>query len=157
MTKELVDSQAQSTLTHSDSDDDDDGDEEVSTGRVAAEASSTRGGDEAAARAWLASDVTWKSGDKCRAIWSENHQYVSRNCFIMSACLYCTSTWQLVFYIHTHARLFNGPLSRTTRVRLYQKHTHPFNGLLSATTWVSQYQKGKTSLGFTEARDSEWQ
>jgi len=91
LTKELVDSQAQSTLTHSDSDDDD-GDEEVSTGRVAAEASSTRGGDEAAARAWLASDVTWKSGDKCRAIWSENHQYVSRNCFIMSACLYCTST-----------------------------------------------------------------
>jgi len=25
------------------------------------------------------------------------------------------------------------------------------------TTRVSRYQKGKTSLGFTEARDSEWQ
>ena len=25
------------------------------------------------------------------------------------------------------------------------------------TTRVSQYQKGKTSLDFTEARDSEWQ
>ena len=36
-------------------------------------------------------------------------------------------------------------------------HTHPFDGLLSRTTRVSQYQKGKTSLGFTEARDSEWQ
>ena len=35
--------------------------------------------------------------------------------------------------------------------------THPFNGPLSGTTWVSWYQKGKTSLDFTEARDSEWQ
>jgi len=35
--------------------------------------------------------------------------------------------------------------------------THPFNGPLSATTQVSRYQKGKTSLDFTEARDSEWQ
>jgi len=33
----------------------------------------------------------------------------------------------------------------------------PFNGPLSRATWVSQYQKGKTSLDFTEARDSEWQ
>jgi len=38
---------------------------------------------------------------------------------------------------HTHTHLFNGPLSRTTR--------------------VSPYQKGKTNLDFTEARDSEWQ
>ena len=29
------------------------------------------------------------------------------------------------------------------------------NGPLSRTTWVSRYQKGKTSLDFTEARDSE--
>ena len=36
-------------------------------------------------------------------------------------------------------------------------HTHPFNGPLPGTTQVSQYQKGKTNLGFTEARDSEWQ
>jgi len=28
---------------------------------------------------------------------------------------------------------------------------------LSGTTWVSRHQKGKTSLDFTEARDSEWQ
>ena len=27
----------------------------------------------------------------------------------------------------------------------------------SGTTRVSRYQKGKTSLDFTEARDSEWQ
>ena len=36
-------------------------------------------------------------------------------------------------------------------------HTHPFNGPLSRTTRVSRYQKGKISLDFTEARDSEWQ
>jgi len=36
-------------------------------------------------------------------------------------------------------------------------HTHTFNGPLSGTTRVSRYQKGKTSLEFTEARDSEWQ
>ena len=36
-------------------------------------------------------------------------------------------------------------------------HTHPFNGPLSGTTQVSRYQKGKTSLDFAAARDSEWQ
>jgi len=35
-------------------------------------------------------------------------------------------------------------------------HTHTFNGPFSGTTQLSQYQKGKTSLDFTEARDSEW-
>ena len=34
--------------------------------------------------------------------------------------------------------------------------TTTFNGLLSRTTRVSRHQKGKTSLDFTEARDSEW-
>ena len=42
-------------------------------------------------------------------------------------------------------------------VSLPHTHTHPFNGPLSGTTRVSRYQKGKTNLGFTEARDSEWQ
>ena len=36
-------------------------------------------------------------------------------------------------------------------------HTHPFNGPFSRTTQLSRYQKGKTSLDFTEARDSELQ
>ena len=36
-------------------------------------------------------------------------------------------------------------------------HTHTFDGPFSRTIRVSQHQKGKTSLGFTEARDSEWQ
>jgi len=36
-------------------------------------------------------------------------------------------------------------------------HTHSFDGPFSGTTQVSRYQKGKTSLDFTGARDSEWQ
>jgi len=36
-------------------------------------------------------------------------------------------------------------------------HTHRFNDPFSETTRISRYQKGKTSLDFTEARDSEWQ
>ena len=37
-------------------------------------------------------------------------------------------------------------------------HTHTrLMALFSGTTQVSWYQKGKTSLDFTEARDSEWQ
>jgi len=36
-------------------------------------------------------------------------------------------------------------------------HTQMFNGPLSRTTWVRRYQKGKTNLDFTEARDSKWQ
>jgi len=39
----------------------------------------------------------------------------------------------------------------------YHTRTHPFNGHFSGTTQLSRYQKGKTSLDFTEARDSEWQ
>jgi len=38
----------------------------------------------------------------------------------------------------------------------HSRITHPFNGPLSGTTQVSRCHKGKTSLDFTEARDSEW-
>jgi len=40
---------------------------------------------------------------------------------------------------------------------LLRTHTHTFKCPFSVTTQVSRYQKGKTSLDFTEARDSEWQ
>jgi len=35
-------------------------------------------------------------------------------------------------------------------------HTRVFNGSLSRTTRMNRYQKGKTTQNFTEARDSEW-
>ena len=48
-----------------------------------------------------------------------------------------------------------------SKVLLNPKRTpvyiHPFNGPFSGTTQASHYQKGKTSLDFTEARNSEWQ
>jgi len=83
LTRELVDSQQRSALTAADSDDDDD-DEGSQTAATRVSGGLTDAGmssrdnddDDDAARAWLASDVTWKQGDKCRAIWSENHQYV---------------------------------------------------------------------------------
>jgi len=37
----------------------------------------------------------------------------------------------------------------------FRRHTHTFNGPFSGTTQVSRYQKGKTTLDFTEASDSE--
>jgi len=40
---------------------------------------------------------------------------------------------------------------------LLHTHTDPFNGHLSRSAQVSLYQKGKTNLDFTQARDSEWQ
>jgi len=52
-------------------------------------------------------------------------------------CVICLSHGQPHERTHARARLFNGPLSGTTR--------------------VNRYQKGKTNLDFTEARDSKWQ
>jgi len=54
----------------------------------------------------------------------------------MDPCDLCGTTPFLPIYTHTHT---------------------PFNGSLSGTTRVSRYQKGKTSLDFIEARDSERQ
>ena len=48
-------------------------------------------------------------------------------------------------------------MKQTNFHRQEYTHTNKFNGPLSGTTQVSWYQKGKTSLDFTEARDSEWQ
>jgi len=75
LTKELVESQSRSSFTQPDDvDDDDDEEDEVSAAAAAAAAPGSSARDEAEARAWLSSDVTWKPGDKCRAIWSDNHQ-----------------------------------------------------------------------------------
>jgi len=62
---------------------------------------------------------------------------------IDTSCRMVRLLWQSFFFVwigtHTHT------------------HTHLFNGPLSGTTQVSRYQKGKTSLDFIGARDSEWQ
>ena len=56
---------------------------------------------------------------------------------------------------HHHFRLFQADMRSLIYIQTH--NIHPFNGPFSGTTRVSRCQKGKTSLDFTEARDSEWQ
>jgi len=56
---------------------------------------------------------------------------------------------------HLISRQNNSLLSIHTAIQT-DTHTNLFNGPFSVTIQVSRYQKGKTSLDFTEARDSEW-
>jgi len=56
-----------------------------------------------------------------------------------------------------NASVYNVELITASHLRGMHTHTRPFNSPSSGTTRVSRYQKGKTSLGFTEAKDSEWQ
>jgi len=58
---------------------------------------------------------------------------------------------------YIHLSVFNTPGISCISMLHTHTHTHTFNGSLPGTTRVSRYQKGKTSLDFTEARDSEWQ
>jgi len=48
-------------------------------------------------------------------------------------------------------------LSSKLLLEYIQQQQYLFNGPLSGSTQVSQYQKGKISLDFTEARDSQYQ
>ena len=59
-------------------------------------------------------------------------------------------------YIHGGPKMWGHPPPRDI-ILSNLTHTRPFNGHFSGTTRVSRHQKGKTSLDFTEARDSEWQ
>jgi len=67
---------------------------------------------------------------------------------------YCNNYDKWVRLNMTHDTGGGIKLTKNTRAHTY---THPFNGRLSVTARLSWYQKGKTSLDFTEARDSEWQ
>ena len=61
-----------------------------------------------------------------------------------------------VTYITITQTGFNHIHTDSSDTQGYFPHTHTFNGFFSGTQ-VSLYQKGKTSLDFTKARDSEWQ
>jgi len=79
----------------------------------------------------------------CTSLQTENHASTTPLSFLQAGCPFCHPTNSVkalkahIIHARTHARTFNGFFSRTTR--------------------VSRNQKGKTSLHFTEARDSEWQ
>ena len=97
--------------------------------------------------AWVCFCVFWLLC-VCNTVWLMNGAsswclrlwVVLQHVFTVQLLLYTQCTGQfsclLFTYIHTYVHPFKGPLSRTTRVR--------------------RYQKGKTNLDFTEARDSEW-
>jgi len=57
----------------------------------------------------------------------------------------------------SHKNLHHISIGSYLALTVEHTHTHTFNGPLSGTTRVGRYQKGKTSLDFTEATDSEWQ
>ena len=59
--------------------------------------------------------------------------------------------------VHRFLKYFHQQIEWHICNEVAHTHTHPFNGPFSGTTQVSRYQKGKSNLGFTEARDSEWQ
>ena len=77
---------------------------------------------------------------------------------------YCAAVCNVLSYRYVHysgcqrLRHMVAPRGCNTNYHVpTHTHTLPFNGPFSGTTRVSRYQKGKTSLDFTEARDSEWQ
>jgi len=77
----------------------------------------------------------------------------------------CNTTLTLRFQLVQNPRVFERPFAHLQHniadvpdsTQQLLLHTRTFKGPLSGTTWVSKYQKGKTSLDFTEARDSQWQ
>ena len=77
---------------------------------------------------------------------------------------YCAAVCDVLSYRYVHysgcqrLRHMVAPRGCNTNYHVpTHTHTLPFNGPFTGTTRVSRYQKGKTSLDFTEARDSEWQ
>ena len=91
----------------------------------------------------------------CNSLWCFFGTVMNdRFCTLHSKCLrtffeHATTT---VLLLHCDSIIL-GMLSPYVQIT----HTHPFNGLLSRTARVRWYQKDKTNLDFTEARDSEWQ
>ena len=66
----------------------------------------------------------------------------------------------LLIFLIAFCRSVNRPAQTHARYKssfYYYLLLHMFNGPLSRTTRVSRYQKGKTNLDFTEARVSECQ
>ena len=74
----------------------------------------------------------------CTSLQTDNHASTTPLSFLQAGCPSCH-------------------LTNSVKALKAVTHTHPFNGPLCGTTLVSRYQKGKTSLDFTAARDSEWQ
>jgi len=108
----------------------------------------------------------------CVSLQTDNHASTPPLSFLQAGCPSCRPTNSVKALKGLQQHKMNTKKLKPGLVALYTtsglemewayshrsrkvKNTHPFNGLFSGTTWVSRYQKGKTSLDFTEARDSE--
>ena len=92
----------------------------------------------------------------CSPVWRQRREYHTSQLFITN----WLHEWQQ--WVRKGRCLCLEPTSENFVASGYthihtHTHVHPFNGPFSLTTRVSWYQKGKPSLDFTEARDSEWQ
>jgi len=72
-------------------------------------------------------------------------------------CRWCSTDNMLTLQDSLNTHTTHSTLTSLLQQRRTTTHTHTFNSPFSRTTQVSRYQKGKTNLGFTEARDSQWQ
>jgi len=109
-------------------------------------------------------------GDKavCNAYWwfvvtgtSYSTRRVSRCFAYLLTDLAITDShsglWSQTFYtINCTGDWTTFPMEACKKFSAVSTHTHPFNSPSSGTTRLSRYQ-GKTSLDFTEVRNSEWQ
>ena len=89
----------------------------------------------------------------CTSLQTDNQASTPPLSFLQAGCPSCHPTNSVKALKASIQHL----MGRIQSIDFIYTHTHPFNGPLSGTTQVSLYQKGKTNLDFTGARDSEWQ
>ena len=88
----------------------------------------------------------WEAAkNRCKTVQNMFQQRIKCNIISQSKCN---------FLSHRHGQCT--AMIQSDLVCITHTHTHLFNGFFSRTTQVSRYHKGKTSLDFTEASDSEW-
>jgi len=97
-------------------------------------------------RIWVLNIMSWPNLLK--------HQF--RGTGMSFFCMFATTN-TTTYYTRLTASFPGRPGLASTRKLKPHTHTCQFNGPFFGTTQASRCQKGRTSLDFTEARDSEWQ
>jgi len=93
--------------------------------------------------------------------WPYNGQFVTKQLYVCAAVLtFVHNLYVTLIVCNLTERLGKVTGGHVTSEKWFSPSalTHLFDGPLSRTTRVmSRYQKGKTNLDFPETRDSEWQ
>jgi len=93
--------------------------------------------------------------------WPYNGQFVTKQLYVCAAVLtFVHNLYVTLIVCNLTERLGKVTGDHVTSEKWFSPSalTHLFDGPLSRTTRVmSRYQKGKTNLDFPETRDSEWQ